>query len=392
MDNIRSLIAYRLLHGEDRNEADHRELEAWLARDDNNRRLYLRLMDRRHWATWRAGRERIDADTYWDAVARQTVSRKKTVMRCRWWSVAASVVLLLAVGMLSVFRGTEVQPPRELASVILPGSPKAQLVFSDGRKVMLDARLSPDRRIEKDGALIFTDSTGINYMPVLTDTSARTEEPSDVHHTLLVPKGGEYILTLEDGTVVHLNSQSVLEFPVHFAKAKREVYLEGEAYFRVEHAGDLPFIVHTRSMDIHVTGTEFNVRAYQGESKIQTTLARGRVNVTVDGSRYDLLPDQQAELDLKDRSTMVREVEAQDYTAWTEGLFVFKDRRLEEIMNELARWYDFEVFYQNPEVGEMIFGGKLNREGSIEPILKVMEATLALNIGVNGKTIVFQSK
>lgn len=391
MDNIRSLIAYRLLHGEDRNEADRRELEAWLARDDNNRRLYLRLMDRWHWATWRAGRERIDADTYWDTVARQTVGRKKSVIRRRWWSVAASVVLLLAVGMLSVFRGAEVQPPRELASVILPGSTKAQLVFSDGKKVMLGSRLSPDRRIEKDGALILTDSTGLNYVPTQVEES-QTEELTEVHHTLLVPKGGEYILTLEDGTVVHLNSQSVLEFPVHFAKDKREVYLEGEAFFRVEHTGDLPFIVHTRSMDIHVTGTEFNVRAYHGESKIQTTLSRGRVNVMVDGSRYDLLPDQQAELDLKDRSTTVREVEAQDYTAWTEGLFVFKDRRLEEIMNELARWYDFEVFYQNPEVGEMIFGGKLNREGSIEPILKVMEATLALNIGVNGKTIVFQSK
>lgn len=391
MDNIRSLIAYRLLHGEDRNEADHRELEAWLARDDNNRRLYQRLMDRQHWATWRAGRERIDADSYWVAVDRQTVSRKKSVIRHRLLSVAASVVLLLAVGMLSVFRGTEVQPPQELASVILPGSTKAQLVFSDGKKVMLGSRLSPDRRIEKDGALILTDSTGLNYVPTQVEES-QTEELTEVHHTLLVPKGGEYILTLEDGTVVHLNSQSVLEFPVHFAKAKREVYLEGEAYFRVEHAGDLPFIVHTRSMDIHVTGTEFNVRAYHGESKIQTTLSRGRVNVMVDGNRYDLLPDQQAELDLTSMSTTVREVEAQDYTAWTEGLFVFKDRRLEEIMNELARWYDFEVFYQNPEVGEMIFGGKLNREGSIEPILKVMEATLALNIGVNGKTIVFQSK
>lgn len=391
MDNIRSLIAYRLLHGEDRNEADHRELEAWLARDDNNRRLYQRLMDRQHWATWRAGRERIDADSYWVAVDRQTVSRKKSVIRHRLLSVAASVVLLLAVGMLSVFRGTEVQPPQELASVILPGSTKAQLVFSDGKKVMLGSRLSPDRRIEKDGALILTDSTGLNYVPTQVEES-QTEELTEVHHTLLVPKGGEYILTLEDGTVVHLNSQSVLEFPVHFAKAKREVYLEGEAFFRVEHTGDLPFIVHTRSMDIHVTGTEFNVRAYHGESKIQTTLSRGRVNVMVDGNRYDLLPDQQAELDLTSMSTTVREVEAQDYTAWTEGLFVFKDRRLEEIMNELARWYDFEVFYQNPEVGEMIFGGKLNREGSIEPILKVMEATLALNIGVKGKTIVFQSK
>lgn len=391
MDNIRSLIAYRLLHGEDRNEADHRELEAWLARDDNNRRLYQRLMDRQHWATWRAGRERIDADSYWVAVDRQTVSRKKSVIRHRLLSVAASVVLLLAVGMLYVFRGAEVQPPQEVASVILPGSTKAQLVFSDGKKVMLGSRLSPDRRIEKDGALILTDSTGLNYVPTQVEES-QTEELTEVHHTLLVPKGGEYILTLEDGTVVHLNSQSVLEFPVHFAKDKREVYLEGEAFFRVEHTGDLPFIVHTRSMDIHVTGTEFNVRAYHGESKIQTTLSRGRVNVMVDGNRYDLLPDQQAELDLTSMSTTVREVEAQDYTAWTEGLFVFKDRRLEEIMNELARWYDFEVFYQNPEVGEMIFGGKLNREGSIEPILKVMEATLALNIGVNGKTIVFQSK
>lgn len=292
MANIRLLIAYRLLHGKDRCEGERLELEEWLAASEENRRLYQRLMNRQQWTAWKAERDTVNADIYWKAVERRTIGQRRTKMRRRLLAVAASVMLLLSVGMFYIFHSREAEVTKEMAMVILPGSSKAQLVFSDGKTVVLDSRLSPDRKIEKDGALIIADSTGLNYM------TNETEEASHTHHTLLVPKGGEYILRLEEGTVVHLNSQSVLEYPVHFAKNKREVYLEGEAFFRVEHTDDIPFIVHTRSMDIHVTGTEFNVRAYGSESKVQTTLSKGRVNVVVNENQYELFPDQQAELDL----------------------------------------------------------------------------------------------
>lgn len=386
MKDIRLLIGYRFLHGEDRCEADRLKLEAWLEESEEHQHLYRQLMDPQNWTDWKENRENIDIGLYWRQVERRTLSRRRVVLRRRLLGVAACVTFLLGIGMLWVFRSSMPETPVEMTNLILPGSSRARLIFSDGKSIALDACLSPDRVIEQDGALIRTDSSGVHYIP------NQTEKETEALHTLFVPKGGEYILKLAEGTVVHLNSQSVLEYPAHFAKDKREVYLEGEAFFRVEHTENIPFIVHTRSMDIHVTGTEFNVRAYQDEVKVQATLSKGKVDIGIGKEKYSLLPAQQAELDLQTMATQIHQVDPEDYLAWTKGWFVFKGQRLEDIMNELARWYDFEVFYQNPEVADMIFGGKLNREGSIEPILKVMEATLTLQIHIQGKTIVFQFK
>lgn len=385
MDNIRLLIVYRLLHGKDRTEADRLRLETWLQSSEANRQLYNRLMNREHWSEWRRKRETVRTDDYWKKVEASTIKRKTQAIRRRLWGVAAAVILLFSVAGILMFRSETTEEPVQMASAILPGVPQAKLVFADGESVYLDSRQTLPRHIEKDGTVIVTDSAGICY------AAEGKESESEARHTLLVPRGGEYILTLEDGTVVHLNAQSILEFPAHFTGDTREVYLEGEAYFQVKQAEEKPFVVHTRSMDILVTGTTFNVRAYHDEAKVQTTLVEGRVNVRAGEAVNRLSPGQQAELDLASMATTVREVDTDYYTAWRNGWFVFKGERLEDIMTELARWYDFNVFYQNPEVRDMIFGGKLNREGAIEPILKIMEATLTLNISIKGKTVVFQS-
>lgn len=383
-ERIQNLIAYRILHGNDLNEAEKAELEEWLKAGDENRAFYYKLMDSQNWTAWVEKRRLIRFEPYWEHVAKHTVHASRRISRLRLLTVAASITLLLGIGVSALFFSRSRLQPIDTASLIGPGQSKAYLVFSDGESMTLGNSL-PLGKLEKDGALITTDSAGLTY------AKERGNDSPEVHHTLIVPKGGEYILTLEDGTIVHLNAQSTLDFPVHFAVDKREVFLQGEAYFRVKHADSLPFIVRTGSMDVHVTGTEFNVRAYSDEPLVQTTLVKGHVDVEANGCKKELLPHQQAELDLLTMKTTVRSIEVEDYIAWTKGEFVFKGQRLEDIVKELARWYDFEVFYQNPEVCDMIFGGKLNREGSIEPILKIMEATLTLNISIKGRTIVFQS-
>lgn len=380
-EKIKKIIIQRFLNPEGE---DSPELENWLGRSPENRQLYKKILNRENWKDWEIQRQKIDAEAYWGKLAGLTVKPKRSLMR-RIMIGAAVLALFLGSGLLYYFLNPVSETGASLSGHIVPGTSKAYVLFSDGRSMNLN-HTQPAQCLDQDGVLIQVDSGRLNYLP------SKPGIVNITYHTLIVPKGGEYILTLEDGTVVQLNSQSTLRYPVCFGEDKREVFLEGEAYFRVKHTEQIPFIVRTQGMDVRVKGTEFNVRAYLDEQLIQTTLVNGHVEVSAEKEIFDLTPGLQAELDLASRATRVRPVDPWKYIAWTEGWFIFMGERLEDIMNELARWYDFEVFYQNPDVRDMVFGGKLDRSGSIEPILKVIGATLTVNVSIRGKTIVFSAR
>ncbi len=385
--NQRRLLAYRLLYGCDRTEADRQELEAWIGESPSNRALYNRLQEASQWSDWAQRRERVKPVKAWEKVALRVghpVGRKISLRR--WVAMTASLVLLSGIGLAAYLylRPGEVTPLA--ATFIVPGTSRACLVFSDGRRMSLGSCM-PNSSLEKDGVVITADTSGS-----LSYRAGNTVFSEEIRHTLIVPQGGEYLLRLADSTLVRLNSMSVLHFPVHFAGACREVYLEGEGYFTVHRDSCQPFIVHTKNMDVCVKGTEFNVRAYPDESLLQTTLVAGAVEISTDQGKQRLRPAQQAEFNCSTRETVVKEVNPDEYTAWVQGWFVFKNKRLEDIMSELSRWYDFEVVYHPSEVRDAVFGGRLNRFGGIEPILDIMKATFSLEVAVQGRTILFTAK
>ncbi len=148
-------------------------------------------------------------------------------------------------------------------------------------------------------------------------------------------------------------------------------------------------------MDIKVLGTEFNVKAYADEKWVQTTLVQGEITVFTGSGRTEqkqLRPEQQAELDLEKGQLEIKRVDVVPFIAWKEGQFLFKGERLAEIIAVLKRWYDFNVVYQDEWIKNIEFAGKINRSGSIEPILDVIRSTHKLNVDVKGKTIVFSAK
>ena len=156
-----------------------------------------------------------------------------------------------------------------------------------------------------------------------------------------------------------------------------------------------PFIVKTRDMDVLVTGTEFNVKAYPDESNVQTTLLQGKVVVFVGEDKkekVEIRPSQQAEWDRGRVKLQVREVDPDLFVAWKNGHFIFRQDRLEDIMRALARWYDMEVIYLDASIKDMAFAGKLDRSEDITPILNVLRATDKLTVKVNGKRIILGVK
>lgn len=209
---------------------------------------------------------------------------------------------------------------------------------------------------------------------------------------IVVPSGGEYHLILSDGTEVFLNSETTLDYPVEFSDNVRKVVLSGEGFFRVRSSRESPFIVRTDGMDIRVTGTEFNVKAYPDEKNVSMTLLKGEVEVSVRSEMRVIRPSYQAEWLRDGEYLKVREVDTDLVTAWRNGRFIFRNERMEDIMRTLARWYDVEIEYVTEEVKDMRFAGSLDRNLRMDPVLDIMRATGKLKIERRGNKIFLEMK
>ena len=197
---------------------------------------------------------------------------------------------------------------------------------------------------------------------------------------------------LPDGTVAYLNSGSVLSYPLHYDKKERRVTLTGEAYFKVTHNPEQPFIVSVANdrMRVKVLGTEFNLMAYHQNPEEHVTLVRGKVKVRDCERRGEvvLTPGVQAVFD-KDREIMTsQKVDVGYYTAWMEDLFAFRETPFDEVMRILARWYDFEFFFQNPDVQDFIYSGKVERYATLNEVLDVFRQTGDLDFDVKDKVVI----
>lgn len=391
MDNadkrICDLIAKQLLEG--LNDVERRELEEWTA-VPGNRELYRRVTEREYMKERIVKWGSIDVQGHAEAFEREM--GKTSGRRIGWWRVCAAVAVAIVLVGVGVGVWRDMTPPGEvpeLADVcIVPGGKKAVLVLDDGRQVALDTRMA-DEIVERDGKVIRKDAAGIDY------SRETGEEGAGLKNKIIVPTGGEYNLVLSDGTRVYLNSESKIEYPVTFTGKERVVTLEGEAYFQVTASKEHPFVVRTRDMDVLVTGTEFNVKAYRDEMSVQATLLRGTVSVFTGygkGEEAVIRPNQQARWDREKAMLEVREVDPDLFVAWRNGRFLFRQDRLEDIMRTLARWYDVEVVFLDESIKDMAFAGKLDRSEDIMPIVNVLRATDKLTVEVKGKQIVLGVK
>lgn len=186
-------------------------------------------------------------------------------------------------------------------------------------------------------------------------------------------RGEEKTVILPDGTSVNLNSLSRIVYPGTFSGECRAVTLEGEALFNVTTTG-IPFIVSTESIRIEVLGTSFDVRAYSGKPA-RTVLLRGSVRISSGSGDRILSPGQMATVHGEEGNIRIDEVDADFYTSWTRGKIFFRDERLEDILDELSHFYDFEVEYGNAAVKNLRFGCYVDRFDEITPFLDLLRRT-----------------
>ena len=189
-----------------------------------------------------------------------------------------------------------------------------------------------------------------------------------------------------------MNSESRLRFPVEFIGDKREVYLEGEACFEVAKDMKKPFIVHTTKADVRVLGTVFNISAYSGEINTEVTLVDGKVQVCAGNVEKLLVPDQQFVLNNETSEVVVREVNAQNYIAWTDGLFRFDAMPLGQLMIRLGRWYDITYEFKDVSLQNVRFTGGFRKYDDICHIVGMIGEITNVTFNVDGNKVIIDKK
>ncbi|TYR35099.1 DUF4974 domain-containing protein [Sphingobacterium phlebotomi] len=260
---------------------------------------------------------------------------------------------------------------------ILPGGNKAILKLADGRAISLNEDQA--EIAIRDGRIVYAATDMI-----VTDT----EEDNTME--LRTPNGGTYALTLSDGTKVWLNAASSLKYPMKFSAEKRQVKVEGEAFFDVVHDSKRPFTVLSSGQEIEVLGTAFNVSAYADDGDVKTTLVEGAVRLIAQesGAYIQLRPNEQAIL--KDGKLKTRRVDTQRFTAWKNGDFYFHETPLEDMMKELSRWYDVEVTYEQT-VPQEFFNGGMSRSVSLNTVLEFLRIS-EIPYEIEGRTMKIYTK
>lgn len=258
--------------------------------------------------------------------------------------------------------------PVTLDHKIEVGTDKATLTLEDGSHIDLEK-----------GKTVRTKNGQSNGEELIYDSS-NTPSTEIAYNYLTIPRGGQFHLKLADGTLVWLNSESQLKYPVAFAEGKTRIVelVYGEAYFEVspstEHQGATFRVLHP-SQEIEVLGTEFNIKAYRNETNIYTTLVNGKVTISTATTKQVLEPNQQSNLDLKNNNISVQQADVNQEISWRRGLFSFKGKSLEEIAMVLSRWYDVDIEFSRPELKDVRFNGVLRKEDAIEEILNTILTT-----------------
>jgi ferric-dicitrate binding protein FerR (iron transport regulator) len=197
------------------------------------------------------------------------------------------------------------------------------------------------------------------------------------------PNGRQFTVVLPDGTKVWLNAASSLRYPTMFTGTERKVEVNGEAYFEVAKNASMPFrAVVNNSTVIEVLGTAFNISSYSDDKEIKATLVEGAVRVITDNNTESkinsvvLKPGQQAKITAAENSrgalTVINNVDIGKVIAWKNGLFNFNGVKLEDAMQQLARWYDIEIIYEK-NIPDIQFFGEVSRDVSLAGLLKGLE-------------------
>jgi len=307
------------------------------------------------------------------------------VRRIPVWLRIAAAILILA-GSTALLKMFIQQQPRQTPSLaqqstdrpIAPGGNKATLTLADGSRIRLDS--TGKQLIQQGNVTIHQQQGRLQYT-----TAGGAENLS--YNILSTPAGGQYQLSLPDGSQVWLNASSSLRFPTAFNGRERSVTLTGEAYFEIAQNANSPFTVTANDVAIEILGTHFNVMAYADEHHLTTTLLQGAVKVHGPGKAVLLKPGQQAQFDHHSKGLQVSAADTESAVAWKNGYFSFSNENIQSAMRKIARWYNVDIEYRG-DVTHKALWGTISKFENINEVLSMLELTGTMHLSIEGRKVI----
>lgn len=402
-DRLQYLLE-KLFHHQSTNE-EKEELSLWVDTLRNDEEWKSRLSQ--IWNSYEP-LEKMDA-AHADAVLKNILDKEKRnnrdekVLKPRFssvsaqmmrWSIAAAAIIGILI-LLSIIYLTKKPVPNSkpsheniVSNDIQPGGNHAVLTLANGKSIVLDSIQNGLLTVQNAGKIVKVSSGLLKY----TQQETQSPLPETEYNTITTPLGGQYQIILADGSKVWLNAGSSLKFPVAFAGNERKVMVSGEAYFEIAKNANAPFIVNiltekgeTEGM-VKVLGTDFDINAYSEEPAVKTTLIDGAVKVGSGNDNRILAPGEQAAVNRQGAIRVSRDVNLDQVIAWKYGLFDFAGNNIEEVMQQIAQWYNVEVKYEG--VPSAHFVGTISRNVNISEVLKMLEMTGVVHFKIEGRTVV----
>lgn len=350
---------------------ENRYLEELLEKSDAARELWQRISSHAKSLMTEPEQDEVEA---WEHV-REEISRGSGAgvrKLKRWLAAAAAAVLVFFAGRYLIHTFHPAPAPsfaaKKSVQLILNGSQTIDLSDPSTRNLPVPGNV---QLVAAAGSLRF---------------NALNHEVSHALNTLVVPATLSYRVTLADGTQVSLNSLSELRFGFAFSGDKREVWLKGEAYFRVAKDPAHPFIVHTPLTDIRVLGTEFNVNTYDS-TEVRTALVSGAVSTRQHAGEDSVLLQPGDEADFSDdRGFRVHQFDQADILSWMQGVYYFKNVPLASIAQAVNRWYDATMVFDDHDAASMRFTGALLKNRPLDEFLSNLAITSNIRVDFDRAT------
>lgn len=299
---------------------------------------------------------------------------------------AAAAAAILLIGLLTFsYLHRPVQPIAVTSGInendIPPGSDKAILTLSNGQQVILTGAKNGQLATEGNTSITKSGEGEVIYNEKNGSSGALT------YNTISTPRGGQFKISLPDGSRVWLNAASSITFPASFPGNERKVQVTGEVYFEVAHNKAKPFRVAFEQQVVEVMGTHFNINAYKEEPVLKTTLLEGKINLVSKQQSVILSPGQQAGVKRSVEGITVSTVDLKEAAAWKDGLFVFHKATIQEVMRTAARWYDVEVEYGG-DLEQRRFGGTISRYKNISELLDNVGIVGGFRYKIEGRKVI----
>jgi len=357
MKDIKNLLSKYLTERE--NSAERKEIYDWYHAQDNKTLHNDAEIDE----LGRHAKDRV-----FESIR---LSKRRALVRqlVRIGAVAASLVFVALMGYYYwAQQHTVLLVDDRYLAAIVPTGKGALITLPDGSKIAT-GDLQMNVPVEMGNFIITKDQAGeVSYH------HKNGAQSTNQSHRMETARSSTYDLVLSDGTMVKLNENSSLTYPAVFGEGDRVVTLEGEAYFQVTKSEKHSrFKVKTQHQTTEVLGTKFNIKSYNGESVVYTTLAEGRIQVEPQNENLGgvlLHPGQQSVLTEKQLATAIVDLDVA--LGWTQDIFYFNGTNTGSVLDQIAKWYNIDITYDKGAT-ETRYRGKISRNLPLDQLVKLLE-------------------